>query len=487
MNKAVAVSVSGFAGGVLMRSFFDFGWGFAVLLIFLGLAVAVFYFFLKTEKLILFFGIFLISSGLGVFRYDIQEIRNMAIEDKIGSKITLVGTIIEEPEEKDSYSRLVLGMEGEIKILAIVQHYPKFYYGDKVEIFGRLEKTKKYIDSEFDWPAYLAKENIYYEMFYPNIKLVSTGDGFWLKKWLFSAKEKFIANLASIIPEPNAGYLAGLTIGAKTAMQKNLLEAFRKTGIIHVVVLSGYNITLVAGIVMKMLSALPFYFGISFGILGIFLFAIMTGASATVVRASIMAGLVLLAKATGRIYHITIALLAAGFFMVLHNPKILRFDVSFQLSFLATLALIYVSPSIEKRMTFVPKKFHLREITTATISTQIFVLPFLLYKMGIFSVVSLPVNLLVLFFVPATMLFGFLSGVAGFTSVLLGTSISGILTIPFGWAAYAFSAYELWVVNFFSKLPFSAFNISIPFWLMILIYAGYAIFLFKLSRNKKYI
>jgi competence protein ComEC len=167
--------------------------------------------------------------------------------------------------------------------------------------------------------------------------------------------------------------------------------------------------------------------------------------------------------------------LAAGVSMVLYNPKILRFDASFQLSFLATLALIYVSPRIERKLKFVPKKFGLREISSATISTQIFVLPFLLYKMGLFSIVALPVNLLVLIFVPLTMLFGFLSGGIGF--------VSNFLAIPFGWIAYAFSAYELWIVNIFSKLPFAAFNISIPFWLMLLIYAAYAVALYKLSRK----
>jgi len=191
-----------------------------------------------------------------------------------------------------------------------------------------------------------------------------------------------------------------------------------------------------------------------------------------------MAVLVLTAKATGRIYQITIALLAAGFLMILHNPKILRFDSSFQLSFLATLALIYVSPLIEKKLGFVPRKFQFREIASSTISTQIFVLPFLLYQMGLFSVVALPVNLLVLMFVPATMFFGFIAGGIGF--------ISQILAIPFAWISYAFTAYELWIVNIFSKLPFAAFNISIPFWLMLTIYACYAtVFLNIRQKNKK--
>jgi len=456
-----------------MRSFYDFGWNFAILFIFLGLILAGIFFILKFPKFVLFAGLFLFALGLGVLRYEIKEAKSGALETQIGQKISFQGTITDEPDEKENYVRLVVE-ENKTKILVMARRYPEFHYGDKVDINGILSKPEKI--SDFDWPAYLAKDDIYYEMFYPQIKFISGGGGAWIKRQLFSVKEKFIENLSAVIPEPNAGYLAGLTIGGKKAIPSDLQEEFRRAGVIHIVVLSGYNVTIVAYAIMKILSFLPQIFGVGLGILGIMFFALMTGASATVVRASIMAVLVLTAKATGRIYQITTALLAAGFFMVLHNPKILRFDASFQLSFLSTLALIYVSPIIEKKLIFLPKKFQFREIASSTISTQIFVLPFLLYQMGLFSVVALPVNLLVLMFVPITMFFGFITGGMVF--------ISQILAIPFAWISYTFTAYELWIVNIFSKLPFASFNISISFWLMLLIYAGYAIVLYVLKNNK---
>ena len=474
MNRVVVALLLGFSGGVLMRSFYDFGWNFALLFIFLGLTLVGIFYIFKFQKFVFFAALFFFAFGLGVLRYDFKETRNAELENKIGQKISFQGVIIDEPDEKENYTRLVVEEDKtKTKILAAARRYPIFRYGDRVEIFGKLGQPEKF--SDFDWPVYLAKEDIYFEMAYPQIKLISSDGGFWLKRKLFDIKEKFIANLSAVIPEPNAGYLAGLTVGAKQAMPKSLLEDFRKTGVIHIVVLSGYNVTIAAYAIMKILGFLPQIVGISLGIFGIMLFALLTGASATVVRASIMASLALLARATGRIHQITVALLAAGFLMILHNPKILRFDSSFQLSFLATLALIYVSPIVENKLSFVPKKFNLREIAGATLSTQIFILPFLLYKMGLFSAVALAVNLLILIFVPATMFFGFASGIAGF--------ISQILSIPFGWIAYAFSAYELWVVDIFSKLPFASFNISISFWPMILIYSIYIIILFKLNRK----
>ncbi len=464
--------------------------------VFLGLLLAGFFYILKFQKFVLFISLFFLALGLGIFRYGIKDVRETVLQGQIGSKIIIQGTIIEEPDEKETYTRLILEVEkipqerdarisrqikdlGKFgtKILITSRRYPIFHYGDRVEINGVLRKPEKF--SDFDWPAYLAKDDIYFEMLYPQTKLLQGTGGSWLRRRLFSVKEQFIDNLSRVIPEPDAGYLAGLTVGGKKAMSKDLQEEFKRAGIIHVVVLSGYNVTIIASVIMQILKGLPFFVGIGFGILGILFFALMTGASATVIRASLMAGFALLARATGRVYQITIALFVAGFLMILNNPKILRFDSSFQLSFLSTLALIFFSPHVEKRLSFVPKKFKLREILGATISTQIFVLPFLLYKMGMFSVVSLPVNLLVLFFVPITMFFGFLAGGLGF--------VSGFLATPFGWIAYAFSTYELWIVNLFSKLPFAAFDISIPLWLTLFIYIGYAILLFKLSRNKKYV
>ena len=208
------------------------------------------------------------------------------------------------------------------------------------------------------------------------------------------------------------------------------------------------------------------------------LFALMVGAGATVVRATIMALLVVLARSTGRMHAVTRALLIAGVIMLLHNPKILVFDVSFQLSFLATVGLIYVSPFIEPKVKWITEWWHMREIFVATVATPLFLLPFLIYKTGLFSVVSLPVNLLVLAAIPATMLVGFLAGITTF--------LSALLALPFAYAAYALLAYELGVVEWFSKLPLAELSVPyFPLWLVIFWYAAYAAlyFVWRLPRT----
>ncbi len=138
--------------------------------------------------------------------------------------------------------------------------------------------------------------------------------------------------------------------------------------------------------------------------------------------------------------------------MVLHNPYLLVFDPGFQLSVLATLGLILFASHIEKLLVFVPKRFSLREIAAATITTQLLVLPLLLYSNGQLSIVSLPANMLALIAVPAAMLFSAIAAVIG---MLIG-SWGTLLAFP----AYILLRYIVEVADSFASLPFA--SVSIP-------------------------
>ncbi len=475
--KYFPVFVIFFAAGTFAGSFF--GSFYAGL--FFVLVGAVFLLLGKLAErpvLYVYAGLVLVSFGAGIFYYGIRAVPPGGIsvfENKLDQKADIEGIVVDEPDERENYTGLTVESDG-VKILVFADRYPAFKYGDKVEIKGVLKKPEAYQD--FDYPAYLAKDDIYFQMFYPDIALISHGNGSWIKQKLFAFKGALISNVSRVIPEPYSALLGGLTLGAKRSLSEDLLLKFRQTGIVHIVVLSGYNVTIVADAVMRVLGFLPVFAGISFGILGIVAFAIMAGGTATIVRASIMAIMVLLARATGRIYGVTLALLSAGFIMVLHNPKIVRFDSSFQLSFLATLALIFLEPIVARRLRFLPKKWQIRDLAAATLSTQVFVLPLILYKMGMFSVVSLPVNLLVLVSVPAAMFFGFFTAVFGFVSVFL--------SMPFAWISYALLAYQIKVVEFFASLPFSSFTVdNFPLWAMLAAYAVYAILIWKYGFSKK--
>ena len=467
----------GFVSGIFLSSFVDFGSAFAGFFIFLGIGLLFISFWLDKKVIVFFAALFFLFAGLGIFRYDFsrQGKGNEFFENNVGAEVVFNGIIVDEPDERENNTRLVVETNG-VRILVYAEHYPKFNYGEELEIRGKIKKPDNFLE-DFNWPLYLAKDNIFYEIFHPKIRFISSGNGFWLKERLFSLKRAFLQNISRVISSPHSALLGGLIVGSKEAMGKELLDKFRKAGIIHIVVLSGYNVTIVALAMMRVFSFLPQLFGVAFGSIGIILFALMTGASATIVRASIMALLVILARTTGRMHNITMALLVAGFLMLLHNPKILVFDPSFQLSFLSTIGLIYFSPLIEKKLEFLPEKWNIRELVIATLATQIFIFPFLLYKVGEISIVALPVNFLVLIFVPLTMLFGFLAGIFGF--------LSAIFSWPFAWLAYALLFYELKIVEAFSSLPFASIKLSFPLWITVIIYVIYAGIMIRINLGKQ--
>ena len=85
---------------------------------------------------------------------------------------------------------------------------PKFKYGDKLKIAGVLKKPENFGTNNFDWPAYLAKDDIYYEIFYPQTEFISGGNGFWVKEKLFALKVRFLSAIANVVPEPHSAFWA---------------------------------------------------------------------------------------------------------------------------------------------------------------------------------------------------------------------------------------------------------------------------------------
>ena len=464
----------GFFVGIIWCSFYNWGWSLAAFFIFLASVMLFTGITLKDKGLLISLSFFLLGLGFGYLRYQfVLKSDFNGMEKLVDQKVLLEGVVFNDPEEKENHQEIVFKTDFNgkpYKILVYANLYPQYKYGDRLRINGALKRPENF--SGFDWQAYLSKDDIYYEIFYPKIDFVSSGNGSRLKEYLFELKRNFLSSILRVVPEPNASFLGGVTIGAKTSIPQKLQDDFKKTGVVHIVVLSGYNITIVAKSIMSITSFLPMAFGFILSILGIILFAIMTGGAAATVRASIMAILAMTAKFFGRIYIVSWALLLAGFFMVFINPKILRFDSSFQLSFLATMGLIYLSPLLEEKFQSLPKKFGLKETLVSTLSAQIMVLPLLLYKTGLFSLYSLLTNILILSFMPLTMFLGFLTGILGM--------ISSFLAIPFGWLSYLITQYELGVVNFFANLPASSFTISnFPAFLTIVLYFILIIFIFE--------
>ena len=195
-------------------------------------------------------------------------------------------------------------------------------------------------------------------------------------------------NLMYCSPEPSASFEAGLLTGSRKGIPDDLLEAFNMTGLTHIIAISGYNISLIVVLISSLFKNSSRRVKVPFIIVFIVLFTIFVGASAAVVRASIMGIISVMALWFGRQSQVLNALLISAFVMVLWNPATLFYDVGFQLSFLATLGLIIAGNKIMETTKFLPEKFGIREAFAMTFSAQIFALPVILVNFGRFSFIS---------------------------------------------------------------------------------------------------
>ena len=473
--------ILGFTLGIFVRSFVEID--FVLVLCALVVVFGLLGISLTTKKpLIGLFALALLAGNVGVLRYSQKDVKpNEILVSLEGQQATLKGEIVRDPDRREKSAFITVALDevndytfekGKPLVRIRTELFPQLFYKDSVAVEGKITRPESFLtDSgrEFDYASYLGKDEIYFEVSFA--KLITYEHEPSLVGLLYATKQGLEHEMKKVVPEPKASLLAGILLGSKKGLGSELEEKFRKTGVIHMVVLSGYNITVVAEFLQKIFSFLPKMFGLASGALGIIIFAILTGAQATVIRASIMALLVLFARGTGRTYNVTRALVFAGFLMILHNPKILVYDYSFQLSFLATIGLIYFSPLVERKLMWIrPPK--LRDIVVSTVATQFFVLPMILYRIGDLSTVALLVNILVLAFVPAAMLLGFVSTMASF--------ISFSVALPFAYITALILEYMIRVVSFFSAFSFASLTISyFPVWLLMAVYFLYAVLLIK--------
>ena len=424
--------------------------------------------------------------------YSAPDIGDCKVQQIMG-----VGTVSEEPSRTEAGQVLVVSAQkihtqesststetshtfsecrADISIRMKTKLYPRFVFGDQILFTGKLNTPFNFSSGtgrSFDYRGYLAKDDVFYEIKSAHVSLcdskcidslfknsdTQSAVGFIQKisdaisSILFSLRRGFVAHLNSTLGEPHAALAAGLVVGEKSALGKDLLDDFRTVGLIHIVVLSGYNITVVGDALRRLLSFLPRMWGIVIGGIGIALFGVLVGGGATVVRSCVMAAIALFAQAIRRDYDVPRALGFAALIMLIQSPMILVHDPSFQLSFLATLGLILLATPVESKLGFITDKYGIRGIVAATIATQIFVSPYILYMMGQISLIGMFVNIIVLPFIPVTMLAVFLTGAIGF--------ISTSLSYYFGWVAHLLLSYELFIVQHSARFPFASLHIGV--------------------------
>lgn len=433
-------------------------------------------------------GIFLF---LGMFRFaaSIPAGDQDQISFYNGQEKNFVGIVAAEPDTRDNGVKLKIKSERvEIdggwlavwgNILVNARLYPAYRYGDELEIKCKLQKPEPIEDFAYD--KYLAKENVYSLCYWPEIKFLKSGEGNKIVAGVLWAKEKLVATVNRILPEPHAAFLGGLLYGAKRGIPADLTEKFNITGTTHIVAISGYNITILAVLLLQITKSIGIGRKKSFWIAlaGILFFVILTGAASSVVRAAVMGLLVLIATQVGRTSKITNALLLAAAVMLVFNPKILAFDVGFQLSFTATIGLVFLSPIFEKYFEKLPSMFGVKESLATTMSAIVLTLPLILYNFGRVSFIAPLANILILPVIPFAMALGSLAVLGGIIYLGLGRII--------GWLAWLVLSYIIKVVEILAAIPWASGEAGKIHWIFLIIFyllIGWFIW-WKIQKNKK--
>jgi competence protein ComEC len=417
-------------------------------------------------------------------------------------RVRLVGVVADEPDVRDTYQNLRLRAEsltllpsgGEAgaderlvkgTLLVRAPRYPARTYGERLAVSGELETPPVF--EGFDYRDYLARQGVYAMIRRPGIDLIETGQGspFWAALYAFKARGQ--ETIAQILPEPYAALLTGILLGVETEIPRELYDRFNATGTSHIIVISGFNIAIIAGLLMLVgAKAVGKRRAVWIAIAGIVLYTLLVGGDPPVVRAAVMGGLLVLALFLGRQAEVRTSLIFAAIVMTAINPFVL-WDVGFQLSFAAVAGLIWLVPLLERAaergLTPLVGPGRVRGATgllsgvlLVTLAAQIATGPLIVYHFGRLSLISLLTNLLILPVQPMVMIAGALATMAGMIWLPAGQFL--------GWLAWLPLAWTVWVVNQTAAAPFASLTLGhFSPWLLAAIYVGLAGVVWVASRS----
>lgn len=347
-----------------------------------------------------------------------------------GRRVRVVGVVSEEPTISGTRQRLRVD-----QFEFWTERYPEFHYGEKVEIEGRIKLKKEIKFLGVSYKQYVLTE--------AEVKKVE-------QKNLINLAANFRLKLGQIFEQglsvPYDGILAGVVLGDKKLIGKDFWEKLKKTGTLHIMVASGMNIAMISeGILKVLVLFFKRRVAIVFLVILIWFYSIMTGFSAPIVRAVILATFVYWGNFLGREVETKRILWLTGLLMILANPLFV-WEVGFQLSFLATVGLVYWQPVIkrlgEKKGLGILKL----ENFSSSLATQLMTLPVLATRFGDFNFLSPFTNLIILWAIPFVLQGGILVSLLGILWTRLAF-LAVYLIFPFLWFIEQ-------TIDFFAKIDF---------------------------------
>lgn len=439
----------------------------------LGALFLVFHRIDHKKRNVWFAGLF-VFLVVGSVWYRIDDAHFRADPIPFGAHIEVFGVVKSDPIVKGDTQEMTIAVSKPFnaRIFTKLSAHPKLAYGDVVSGRATIERP-----TSDGYARYLEGQYIRGVMNFPNLEKTGEGNGSRVKSFLLGIKHAIVESFARVLSPEEATFLSGLTIGARGEFSKELSDAMQRSGTTHLVALSGYNISILVYVVMGiLLHMMPRRIALIFATYAITGFVIMTGAESSVVRAAIIGFIILASFEIGRVRDFRNIIVFACILMVMLSPKILMFDIGFQLSFLSLLGIVYLSPILARTLGMEENDVGFLSWKTAfiaTLSAQLATLPILVGSFGSFSPIALLSNSIVLEFIPLTMTIGFL--------IALIAPFSHYIALVFGLAASVFLKFELFIIYFFARLSIPVHFSMGVFWSV----AYYALLLWWIYAYKK--
>ena len=373
----------------------------------------------KNKKKIIFFVLICVTGLLiGFLCFSFSKPSSNSVSNLGEDKIVFTGVVDEAPLSKINKQTMVLNSVEindsyyEDRILVTTELYPQYEFNQKLKISCDLKKPGKF--ENFDYGEYLANSGIYQLCYYPKIEVLGYEEGKGIKKFFIDLKSKQVDLINRNLSPPYSSLLSAIILGEKSEVDDSTRELFSRAGISHVVAISGVHIAIISFIFFYLFLYLGFSRKKSFKYIFVILlfYLLLIGFRASAIRAVIMGLIVMYGLKEGRLSSSGRAVVFAATFLLILNPRLLRFDVGFQLSFLATIGIIYFYPFIDKWLKIIPEKT--RAIVSVTLSAQVLTLPLVFYYFGVISFISPLTNVLVLPILPILMVLGLLFISLGF-------------------------------------------------------------------------
>ncbi len=390
-----------------------------------------------------------------------------------GPAVTFRGLVVDEPDIGDRYisTRIAVkevqqrdgswqSADGGVLLREVAGE--GHHYGDFLTITAKLETPPAL--PNFDYRQYLANRGIDSVAYYPEVALEGAGRGNGALGVIHDLRRDLSLALGKALPEPQAALAQGILLGERSVLPQDLKDDLNTTSTSHIIALSGYNVTLLAGFII---GALAWLVGrrraALLALAAIVGYTLFTGASPSLVRAAIMGSLYLTAILLGRPTSGVVSLLTAAALMAGLQPNVVT-DVSFQLSFAATAGLIVLEPLLRPRVEQVwqragwlpelPRQGFgagLFEIGLVTVCAVISTLPLIALYFQRISLIALPANLLVLPAFPYIMLSSTFVAVLGLAS--------GALAQVAGYFAWLGLSYMIEMVRLMAAVPFASLEV----------------------------